>query len=288
MRQYFAELTIGADPEFFICNHKDAAVVPIIGLLGGTKDAPTKIGTTGFAVQEDNVMAEYNIPPSSDAYLFGSYIVQGRQLAMEIVRKNRKGTDVGGNCAYLLTDAQLRHPQAQTFGCSPDFDAYQQGRPLPRIQPKALYVEGQGAWRFAGGHVHLGYSKDTFGWEPPPFVVAAMCDVFLSIPAITYGMDDQGERRKHYGSPGRYRPTPYGIEYRTLGNRWTMHERHATSIAFMCQNLANEFRKGEDRIRQLYNDLPWADIRKAISSGDQDECQALRSHCRSNMGMEVT
>lgn len=279
-------ITIGADPEFFITTN-DGKILPIIGLLGGTKDEPIKVDGSreGFAVQEDNVMAEYNIPPTTDAYTFAAYVQEGRNHAMRAIRTRRKGVDVSTQCSHELPHKLLQHPQAQTFGCSPDFDAYQQGRPLPRISPRALATDN-GAWRFAGGHVHLGYSKDTFGWEPPPFVLAAFCDVFLGIPALAYGMDNQGERRKHYGTPGRYRPTKYGIEYRTLGNGWTMSERHSASVGMMAQRLAQEFAKGEDRIRQLYNDLPWVDIRKTISAGDWEQASLIRNHCR-QLKMEV-
>ena len=63
--------TIGADPEFFIQKY-DGTMQPIVGLLGGTKDKPIAVqgARKGFAVQEDNVMAEYNIPPTAHADQF--------------------------------------------------------------------------------------------------------------------------------------------------------------------------------------------------------------------------
>lgn len=286
MTTKFAPLTIGADPEFFIQSR--GTPLPIIGLLGGTKDAPLPVnGAPGFAMQEDNVMAEYNIPafPSHDSAAFSDAIRTGRSLCIDAVSQKVPGVEVYPGCVAHFPTAQLRHPQAQTFGCSPDFDGYTQGTPLGRIMPRALETD-DGAYRFAGGHVHIGYTADTFGWLPPPFVVATMCDVFLSVTLLAHGYDQQGERRKFYGTPGRYRPTKYGIEYRTLGNGWTMDRYSSALVADTVTQLGYEFRKGEERIRQLYNDLPWIDIRSAISRENMRECSDLRNYFRT-LKMEV-
>jgi len=57
-------IKIGADPELFI-KDRDNKIVPAFLLVDGTKDNPTPISDDGHAIQYDNVMMEYNIPPSS-------------------------------------------------------------------------------------------------------------------------------------------------------------------------------------------------------------------------------
>lgn len=276
--------TIGADPEFFITVDGGASVLPIIGLLGGTKEKPIAIGDNGFAVQEDNVMAEYNVPPVADPHSFADVVVRGRQYAIQRLRKALPGVQAYQNCAAFLPEPLLAHPQAQTFGCSPDFNAYEQGAPLPRIQPEQLTGEG-GAWRFAGGHVHLGY-RDELGWECPEFVVATLCDLLIGLPAIVHGMDEQGVRRQFYGSPGRYRPTRYGIEYRTLGNTWTMSARSALHVGSMAFSVFRVLNMGEKEVRRIYNEMPWTDVRRAIATADGTLAYQLRDYA-SDYGVEI-
>lgn len=275
--------SIGADPEFFITD-AEGAPTPIVGLVGGTKDKPLPLGSQGYAVQEDNVMAEFNIPPQHDPHDFAAVVHHGRMLALSQIRKKAKYAGTYPHCSAMFSKAQLSSEQAQMFGCSPDFDAHTQGRPLPRIEPSALYVQGGGAWRFAGGHVHIGYTLD---WQVPDFVAAAMCDVYLSVPMIAYGYDPQGERRKWYGTPGRYRPTKYGIEYRTMGNAWTLSERMALFVGSGVMHWHNAMHRGEGHIRKLYNDLPWIDIRRAIAEEDQPLCAQLRDYFRNTLHMET-
>lgn len=281
-------LTMGADPEFFIQSGEDNSLIPIMGLLGGTKEAPLPVGGagSGYAVQEDNVMAEYNVPAVPDSYSFADVVIHGRQLALRTIRRASPHAAVHMQPSALFTAAQLNHPQAQLFGCSPDFDAYKQGAPLPRIAPQSLYVQGVGAWRFAGGHVHIGIPEEDLGWKCPEFVMAAFCDAFLSIPAISMGIDAQGERRKWYGTPGRYRPTKYGIEYRTLSNHWTMQAPWARLIGFGVECMYGALRQGEGHVRKLYNDLPWVDIRTAITTEDTGLARSLRDYFRT-VKMEV-
>ena len=56
-------ITIGADPELFL--RDGDAITSAIGLIGGDKYEP-RLVTLG-AVQEDNVLAEFNIDPAISA-----------------------------------------------------------------------------------------------------------------------------------------------------------------------------------------------------------------------------
>ena len=265
-----SNLTIGADPEFFLYSQTHDRIVPSCGLLGGTKEEPMALGRRGYFVQEDNVMAEYNIPPCPTGDKFGSCITKGRDLVLAHARE-RSGDDslvaFRGTYAELSPD-MLQHPGAMRFGCSPDFDAYQMGQPCPPIDPDRL-TGNNGVLRFAGGHVHLGYNLP----EIPPQVVAMFCDLMLGAYAIAYGLDRQGPRRQWYGTPGRYRPTPYGIEYRTLGNHWTLDTHSAIVIgrrALMTLRFLQNANK--ETIREMYMETPWTALREAIQSESESDC----------------
>jgi len=77
--------TLGSDPEFFITD-KQGRLKSIIGLLGGTKDEPRWIDDFGeFKVQEDNVAAEYNIPPCNSKLEFITAIKWPQQVIAQLV-----------------------------------------------------------------------------------------------------------------------------------------------------------------------------------------------------------
>jgi hypothetical protein len=43
-------------------------------------------------------------------------------------------------------------------------------------------------------------------------------DLFVGLPSTILDEDDQ--RKNVYGTPGRFRLKPYGVEYRSLSNYW--------------------------------------------------------------------
>ncbi len=58
-------VTIGADPELFIVNEKTGKIVSSIGLIPGEKGNAYKEGMPeGFGLQIDNILAEFNVPPT--------------------------------------------------------------------------------------------------------------------------------------------------------------------------------------------------------------------------------
>lgn len=191
--------TIGADPEFFIKQfnkHKSA-----IGLIGGSKDQPRPLAREGFAILEDNVAVEFNIAPCHNHMEF----IEAIQYVMEGLQKNVLPTyEVSTESAVLFDADQLTHPQAQEFGCEPDYNAWTKG-----INPRPCAADA--ALRSAGGHVHVGTT------ENPIEVIRAM-DLFLGVPSTK--MDKGTLRRQLYGKAGSFRQKPYGCEYRTLSNFW--------------------------------------------------------------------
>ena len=65
---YIDNFTVGSDPELFIINEKTGKVVSSIGLIPGVKGEPW-VGSdmpSGFGLETDNILAEFNIPPVTD------------------------------------------------------------------------------------------------------------------------------------------------------------------------------------------------------------------------------
>lgn len=271
-------ITIGADPEVFLRNSETKELIPACGLIGGSKDKPLSLGRKGYYVQEDNVMLEFNIPPARDADDFLKHIESGLAFVGEHLGKVLPSAEFEPKAEHLWSEDKLDSEGARTFGCSPDFDAYTQGARCAPITPQLL-KRGASELRFAGGHVHLGYENKE---NVPDFVVSAMCDLLIGLKFVE--VDRQPERRKLYGQAGRYRPTKYGIEYRTLSNFW-IQDRELCHIVGSCAYQVGWMIESVPMttLQAFYREMPWPNVRAAINSEDADLAASLLSFAASEM-----
>lgn len=273
------KITLGADPERFVMDARTRAVIPVCGWLGGTKHAPEQLYSSlgkivkGYKVQEDNIMAEYNIPPAQGIREFIQNIHTGEQLLQErIYKENPEYILYPYNYARLRRSVLAQHEGALTFGCSPEFDAYEEGAECERVSSDALIVADTVEWpdpeemRYAGGHLHLGItSKGKYAADIPHYVFAAFCDASIGLRSLRY--DRQGGRRKLYGQAGRYRPTKYGIEYRVLSNYWvTSFERTSVVAEHAFTLMATLANNTVAYVQNLFDEIPWMEVREAINT----------------------
>lgn len=199
---------IGADPEVFVSDQ--LGVHSIIGRIGGSKYAPLPLPLgKGFAVQEDNVAMEFNIPACATKADFVKAIADATGFLGNHVKK-KFNFDLDRRSAVSFPDEELNTPEAHIFGCEPDYNAWTKTKnPRPASPDKNL--------RSCGGHIHIGFD----GFDPHEVVKA--CDLFHGVPAV---LMDKGELRKQlYGKAGAFRNTSYGVEYRTLSNFWIFSPR---------------------------------------------------------------
>lgn len=186
----------------------DGAPVSVCGKLNADKWNPVPIPGLGegFAMLEDNVAVEYNIPPATSADEFVKHI----QAAQKKLIDQFKGLKFSKLSCTVFPDSEMTHPGAHIFGCEPDFNAWtntENFKPQPPVPNM----------RSAGGHVHIETDKDKRH-------VIQVVDLFLGIPSLF--MDEGEDRRKLYGKAGCFRPKLYGVEYRTLSNFWTFKAAH--------------------------------------------------------------
>lgn len=207
------KLMIGADPELFLMDAAKGRLVSAIGLIGGTKQMPKAVPELGegYAVQEDNVALEYNIPPAGSAEQLREHI--NRMMGYISTLVGGMGLAVNQESACIFPAQQLADPRAQEFGCDPDFNAWTlKVNPRPKASNKAL--------RSCGGHVHVG--TDIHRGLVPEAV--KRLDLTLAVPSVF--MDPHGtKRRQLYGNPGAFRGKPYGFEYRVLSNFWVFEDK---------------------------------------------------------------
>ena len=256
-------VTIGADPEVFI-KAIGGGIQPCVGVLDGTKDnpaplpipegtglpAPLREVTDQFRVQEDNVMAEFNIPPCTTYRQFDSAITAGL-ISLEKLLGTKK-YKMSQKSTHEFTDSQLDSPQAQLIGCDPDMDAYTAG--LTRMNAPAPDNS-----RTCGGHIHLGGK-----FNCPPFVVALLLELALAGAGALNKTYEPWYRR-----PGIYRPKPYGIEYRTLSNSWLWDRFLRQTIAATALKLGTQLQTMEAQVIQNnFRMMDWTAIQKMFRSGD--------------------
>jgi hypothetical protein len=275
-------ISIGSDPELMLRNRSTGRIISACGLIGGTKGAAIQMEglADGFGVQEDNVMVEFNIPPAFDRRTFASSIDQGLNWIREYVDTRYPELELDDKPARILMRDQLETKGSQTFGCAPDFEAHQDGVQSEGVSP-ALLETSEGAWRFNGGHIHIGYEANV-----PQFVAGQFADLFLGLPSI--GLDKQGLRRDNYGQAGRYRPCPYGIEYRTLSNFWLWDIETTKDVGRRAYELGKLLEVSSDKeLRHMYGTVPWVDVRRAINTEDADMAADVLAFLERDLGMDI-
>lgn len=217
---------LGCDPELFLAD-VTGKLRASCGLIGGSKEAPqplTDLGE-GYAVQEDNVAIEFNIPPASNAREFVNSVARTMKFLSDGVH-NGLGFHIVNLSAASFPKDELVSPAALVFGCDPDFNAWTGKRnPKPKADDETL--------RSAGGHVHVGFDKNKLDGKQ----LIKNMDFHMGVASV---LMDKGEKRKLlYGKRGAYREKDYGFEYRTLSNFWTFDPR-LTQWVWDCTERAVE------------------------------------------------
>lgn len=257
------QLTIGADPEVFLTHH--GKFISSIGKIGGTKKAPRLLERVGFALQEDNVAVEFNIPPARDLASFVESIEWSIKRIEEDVAD--KGWKVTITPAADFPAEELTDPRAKHAGCDPDYNAWtRKMNPRPRV--------AEGTLRTGAGHVHVGYSpKPRFSRE----ALIKSLDLNLGVGSVV--LDNDILRKSLYGKAGAFRPCSYGVEYRVLSNFWLNSKKltkwvyNQTHAAFA---MASE--KGEGFFDEIGDE-----IQACINTSDKTMSKALLK--RYNIGI---
>lgn len=248
-------IILGADPELFLEDHA-GKVISVIGKIGGTKAKPRPIKELGkgFAIQEDNVLLEYNIPPAKSAMAW----VNNHKVMLDFL-KNKVGAMgllLSSKASHSMDLDQLNHPAAFVFGCEPDFDAW-------ALEWNKKPESNDPNFRTGGAHVHVSYPN------PSPHMsvkIARMMDLFVGGPLAMKDPDDK--RAKFYGRPAAIRFKPYGLEYRTPSNYWIQDPNNMMEVWNQTINAVTYaeayFDKYEERARKA------RDIIMGLDSADPE------------------
>lgn len=230
------DILVGADPELFVMNNKEA-LVNAHGMVKGTKRDPQPVEFG--AVQVDGMALEFNIVPARNKEEFLHNIQAVRNTLQEMI---------GVNDYSLIEAPSVRFPrhimesatrEALELGCEPDFNAWMMGDVNPSPNPNTNLRTG-------AGHVHIGWTegmeRDFIPHQMDCIDLVKQLDCSLGIHSILW--DDDGERRKLYGNAGAYRVKPYGVEYRVLSNSWLRDPKLIEHVYDITLKATNDFFNG--------------------------------------------
>lgn len=219
---------VGADPELFLYDTAKERMGTAIPFFRGNKArGETLKGIPGGRVLHDNVAVEFNCQPYSTAAEFseGIHGILKEINTLLIDRASSSYKLVCGVGSAPFPENLLRHPEAQRFGCEPDFNAWTSMR-NPSPTP-----EDVGSMRVIGGHVHIGMHgvnplvDQWLGTFSGACAIIKLLDATLGqyiarLESESPAKDTFVQRRRYYGGAGAFRKKPYGVEYRTPSSIW--------------------------------------------------------------------
>ncbi len=253
-------MTIGCDPEFFLKERKSGKLISAIPFITGTKDMPFRL-PLGGNIQRDNVAMEIATDPADSVESFVSNI---RNTLTEAIKTLPSDTEIVAAPSASFDPDQLTHPEAQAFGCNPDFDAWE-----VKENDKPCAVDN--TFRSCGAHIHVGTDgKDEnvflLDFEGKLQMVKIMDCIHGIISSVLDSNKEAIDRRQLYGKPGAHRPKEYGVEYRVLSNYWLKSPITVMMMYSLTQDALSIVRNG--KADELIEEMDENQVRNTISNGD--------------------
>ncbi len=223
-------LTLGSDPELHLFERRAGGgrAVSSIKVLKQNKHNPI-ILADGIKMYSDNVLTEFSFPPSDS---IDGFIAKMRHVF-------RLAQDRLGDAFYMVPKAAVVYgydelgpkpkimegqlPEEWEIGCNPSKDAYAEteGKPAP-------FQDGVRTGSF---HIHVGDPR--MEGTTHRAIAVKLMDIYVGCAAVVFENDSSAHlRRKLYGKAGDFRCTPYGVEYRTLGN-WSLNSPELVELVLL-------------------------------------------------------
>lgn len=247
------QILIGCDPEVFV--RQGGVFKSAHGLIRGDKKNPQKVRSG--AVQVDGMALEFNIDPAKNedefVFLVSDVFLQLRDMVpeYEIVTVPVAHFDQ----EYMKTQPK----EALELGCDPDFNAW---TGLANVKPN-----GDRPMRTASGHIHIGWTDGKSITDARHVDQCKMAgkqmDFYLGLGSLFYDNDKQ--RREMYGKGGCIRFKSYGVEYRTLSNRWLSDQGLMRWVYRNAVKGMNDLMEG----RALFD--KYGDIQDIINTSNRKE-----------------
>lgn len=262
--------TTGTDPEFFLkAGDKYVSAIPHIK---GSKHEPAAL-PNGGTIQRDNVAVEFATAPTAGGK---DFVESVRKCLKDTLAQIPEGCEIVVEPSATFDDDQLDHPEAQEFGCEPDYNAW-------TLEENEKPWCGVSGFRSCGAHIHVGgltkAGKPRKGLEfLSEFqgrirMVKAMDLLHGVISTVLDNSEASVERRKLYGKAGAHRPTPYGVEYRVLSNYWMK----SPELVMLMDSLTGEAVKlvTSGKLDELIKLIGENDLQNIINEGRVEDAQKI-------------
>lgn len=256
--------TIGTDPEFFPM--QDGQITSVAGKLGCSKDQKLDL-SDDVRLQEDNVLAEFDINPQKGFTAFNDNVQRGLDLVNKKLAEHQMELAFGVS-SHIYTEEQLKsfHESAFVFGCTPDFNAFTGLRnPSPTSANPGL--------RTAGGHVHIGFSETLAVDMKAQQCAGVLCDYYLSLVSVL--LDTDTRRKELYGKASCVRFKDYGIEYRSLSNFWVADEKLRKMVYEQVEKVVANL--NFEHLMELNSKLPIENLHQIINTNDMKAADTFLS-----------
>jgi len=237
----YKNLTIGSDPEIFVRDVKTKKLASIIGIINATKEEPLSIGE-GCFIQEDNILAEFNIPACKTKEAFVSAMNYAKSHIELIIAP--RGLELHYASSEKVNNDILKDKAAHVFGCASSYNCItEKPSNMEDLDTSKLKM------RSSGFHIH-------FGWENPTEEqrdrLCMMFELGVSLPLILED-NDYYNRRSLYGKFGDSRDKDYGVECRSLGGYFLKDEESISNIwdrSLMAVKMAEEWDISNEDLRK--------------------------------------
>lgn len=245
-------ISLGADPELMLKDDTQGRIVNALSVIGRDKDDPVVL-PCGEKYYADNVLFEFSVKPADTASKAADNVGISLREAASLLPDH----SFVAQSAHVFDSDQLTSPSAWQIGCTPSFNAWTEA-----VTPAAKYDNNLRTGSF---HVHIGH--DGLGKLKDKLLYVRLLDIYLGCASVLFDKDSSVyARRKLYGKAGEFRPTPYGLEYRVLGN-YALRNRKLTEFVF---NLAAwVVLASKDEAIKVVNRIGSIHPQVAINEGDK-------------------
>jgi len=210
-----ARALVGCDVELLgLADYELGSERRWLGYLSKLAGAPDKGSRMefgdGYWAHRDGVALEFGFEPTTQLGIFMHRLERGRSLASH----NVVGTlDLNAYDNFSIEPIADR-PWAQKYldmGCAPDYLVRPDNRVIKRNVPPGIKAQPV---RECSGHVHMSLPDYIIESEElkAQFIAEIDSVVYPLLAPLTHPDLRQWYRRRRV-----FRPTPYGVEYRTIG-----------------------------------------------------------------------
>lgn len=246
------KFTVGGDPEMMLVNPKGHIISSLDVFPQHNKNNKIDFGG-GYSTYPDNVLMEGTLPPANGQ----EEMLEHYRSLFRLAHGALQGNHLRAQASHVFTPDQLTHEGALTVGCNPEFCAWQVEQYSPTL------VDGL---RTSGAHIHLGAEMLL---EPQNVLdCIKLMDIFVGVPVSILDCDPTGQARKAlYGKMGRFRPRPYGAEYRTLSNFWLHSPNTAKLVYDLTAHVVDIVEAGDAEKYLAYTSEE--ELREALDRGNK-------------------